>query len=56
MATRKAVFLGNVSVGGRSYEKGDEEYVRPQDVQALIDTGVVRWVAKPKRKKAKKGA
>ena len=42
MATRKAVFLGTVSMGGRTYEAG-EHWVRPQDMRALIDTGAVRW-------------
>ena len=39
---RLAVFLGRVSFGGRIYAKG-EHWVRPQDVQALLDTGAVRW-------------
>lgn len=42
MATRKAVFTGTVSMGGRTYEAG-EHWVRPQDVRALIDTGAVHW-------------
>lgn len=40
---RKAVFLGDVSMGGRTYKTGDVVRMREQDVQALIDTGVVRW-------------
>ena len=43
---RLAVFRGKVSMGGRTYEAG-EHWVRPQDVQALIDTGVVRWADEP---------
>ena len=39
---RLAVFRGRVSFGGRTYEAG-EHWARPQDVQALLDTGVVRW-------------
>ena len=43
---RLAVFQGSVSMGGRTYEAG-EHWVRPQDVQALIDTGSVRWANDP---------
>ena len=48
--TREAEFTGNVSIGGRSYKKGEVAWVRPRDVGALIDTGVCRWVDAPKVK------
>ena len=36
-------------MGGRSYAKGDKEWMRPQDMQALIDTGAAHWAdEKPK--------
>ena len=50
---RLAVFRGRVSFGGRIYAKG-EHWVRPQDVQALIDTGSVRWADEPKKPRKRK--
>lgn len=47
---RLAVFRGDVSMGGRIYQEGEEIYMRTRDVQALLDTGVMRWAdeeAKP---------
>lgn len=55
---RLAVFLGGASFGGRTYEKDEEVFVRPRDVQALLDSGAVRWAdegsAQPKRAKTRK--
>lgn len=39
---RLAVFRGVVYMGARRCEAG-EHWVRPQDVQALIECGSVRW-------------
>ena len=53
---RLAVFRGRVMMGGRTYEVG-EHWVRPQDVQSLIEAGTVRWAdasAKSKRKAPRK--
>ncbi len=43
---RLAVFRGVVYMGARRCEAG-EHWVRPQDVQALIESGVVRWADDP---------
>lgn len=51
--TREAEFMGDVSIGGRSYTKGEVAWVRQRDVGALIDTGVCRWVDAPKVKAKK---
>lgn len=46
---RKALFKGEVVMGGRTYAAGEHD-VRPQDVRALIDAGVVRWADEIEKK------
>lgn len=51
---RLARFLGRVHMGGKTYEPG-EHWVRPQDVQALIECGTVKWAdEKPKKTRKRK--